>query len=382
MTVIIRSDPFDIVSLAVARSLGKKNIDFSVCSKKEKPLAFYSKYCKTTSVSRNDVDFFSQLSKDSIVYPMNETLMLQLAKNKKNLSCSLAFSEYPTLETVINKSRLMHHAIENDIPCPKTVFIDRSEDIPEFSTTITFPAVLKPCRGSGGKGILFVNSHKEFRSVAFGFFEQYGPFIIQEKIPFIQKYTVGVLCNADSKVRRVCAIKEIRNYPVDTGPACYAETVYYPELVKLSVKLMESLNYFGIADIDFLVDARTGKPALMEINPRFWGSLQVAINAGVDFPSLLFELMKKGDIEQSFDYKTGIRCRHLVFDDILRLLSIIRGQYVWSYKARSIIDFLKLHPQDGYYVFCLDDLKPFRHLIRKKILKPFQPAESVDKNIG
>jgi len=141
---------------------------------------------------------------------------------------------------------------------------------------------------------------------------------------------------------------------------------------------MESLNYFGIADIDFLVDARTGKPTLMEINPRFWGSLQVAINAGVDFPSLLFELMKKGDIEQSFDYKTGIRCRHLVFDDILRLLSIIRGQYVWSYKVRSIIDFLKLHPQDGYYVFSLEDLKPFRHLIRKKILKSFRPAESVD----
>jgi len=369
LTIIIRSDPFDVVSLAVGRSLGKKNIDFMVFSKKEKTLAQYSRYCRNSPVSLNDSDFFSKLSPDYMVYPMDETLMLQLSKNKKNLQCSLAFSEYPTLETVVNKSRLMHHAIENNIPCPETFFIDRSEDIGNFSPMLEFPAVLKPNIGSGGRGITFINSLKEFHTIGNRFFEKYGPFIIQEKIPFIHKYTVGVLCNADSMVRRACVIKERRNYPVETGPACYAETVSYPELVNLSVTLMESLNYFGIADLDFLVDARTGKPTLMEINPRFWGSLQVAINAGVDFPSLLFELMKNGDIEKSLDYKTGIRCRYLVFDDIKRLLSILRGQYARSYKIKSISDFLTFHPEDGYYVFCWDDLKPFQTLIRKKILK-------------
>ena len=367
MTVIIRSDPFDVISLAVVRSLGKKNIDFTVFSTNEKTLANYSKYCKNSIVSFNEFDFFLKLSPDYMVYPMDENLMLQLSKNKKNLQCSLAFPEYPTLETVINKSRFIRHAIEHNVPCPQTVFIDRSEDIRNISTMPEFPVVLKPSAGSGGKGIRFINSFEEFRITGKRFFEKYGQFTIQEKIPFIHKYTVGVLCNADSKVRRACVIKEIRNYPVETGPACYAETVYYPELVKLSVKLMESLNYFGIADIDFLVDARTGKPILMEINPRFWGSLQVAINAGVDFPSLLFELMKTGDIEKSFDYKTGVRCRHLVFDDILRLLSILRGHYSRSYKIKSITDFLTFHPEEGYFVCCLDDLNPFLHLIRKKI---------------
>jgi predicted ATP-grasp superfamily ATP-dependent carboligase len=246
---------------------------------------------------------------------------------------------------------------------------------------LEFPAVLRPSTGCGGKGITFVSSLKELHSIKKGFFNDHGPYMIQEKIPFRNKYTVGVLCNADSKVRRICVIKEIRNYPVETGPACYVETVNYPELVNISVKLMESLNYFGIADIDFLIDERSGEPKLMEINPRFWGSLQVAINAGVDFPSLLFELVSNGDIKKSFDYKTGIRCRHVIIDDLQRLLSIIKGHYAGSYKVATIIDFLKIYPQDGYYIFTLDDLKPFRRHVLNKILKNLN-TENTSQDIG
>ena len=138
----------------------------------------------------------------------------------------------------------------------------------------------------GGKGS-FLPILRDLDTLKGDFFRTHGPYMIQEKIPFKNKYTVGVLCNADSRVRRLCVIKEIRNYPVETGPGCCVETVRYPELEKLSIRLMESLNYYGIADIDFLIDERTGGPVLMEINPRFWGSVQVAINAGVDFPVLL-----------------------------------------------------------------------------------------------
>lgn len=369
MKAIITSDLDDLVSLAVVRSLGKKNINFSVISKYERALAFHSKYCKNIHVTNSDLNFFLKLSKDDILYPMDETLMCQISKNKKKITCSLAFPEYPTLEKVVNKSRLILHALEHDIPCPKTFFITRSEDIEKISTMLEYPVVLRPNTGCGGKGITFVNSLHELHAIKKGFFNDHGPYMIQEKIPFRNKYTVGVLCNADSKVRRICVIKEIRNYPVDTGPACYVETVNYPELVNISVKLMESLNYFGIADIDFLVDERSGEPKLMEINPRFWGSLQVAINAGVDFPSLLFELVSNGDIKKSFNYTPGIRCRHVIIDDLQRLLSILKGHYAGSYKVATIIDFLKIYPQDGYYIFSLDDLKPFKRHVLNKVLK-------------
>ena len=39
--------------------------------------------------------------------------------------------------------------------------------------------------------------------------------------------------------------------------------------------------------VEFKLDARDGVAKLMEINGRFWGSLQLAVDAGVDFPAIL-----------------------------------------------------------------------------------------------
>lgn len=38
--------------------------------------------------------------------------------------------------------------------------------------------------------------------------------------------------------------------------------------------------------VEWKVDLRDGRPKLMEINPRFWGSLELAVRSGVNFPSL------------------------------------------------------------------------------------------------
>ena len=86
-------------------------------------------------------------------------------------------------------------------------------------------------------------------------------------------------------------------------------------------------------------------------------------------------MMKDGDVAKSLDYTAGVRCRHLVFDDILRLRGIIKGGYSLAFKVDAIMEFLTFHPADGYYVFRRDDLMPFRHLVRKKILKSLHQSE-------
>ena len=39
--------------------------------------------------------------------------------------------------------------------------------------------------------------------------------------------------------------------------------------------------------VEYKRDSSTGQPYLMEVNGRFWGSLQLAIDSGVDFPRIL-----------------------------------------------------------------------------------------------
>jgi predicted ATP-grasp superfamily ATP-dependent carboligase len=59
----------------------------------------------------------------------------------------------------------------------------------------------------------------------------------------------------------------------------------------------------------------------MEINPRFWGSLQLSILSGVDFPYLLYKMAVNGDVDPVTDYPEGVRCRWLLPGDILHFLT-------------------------------------------------------------
>jgi len=366
---IITTNSDDHIGLAVVRSLGKNNIDFQVVSTTKNTLAWHSRYCKKTVVDRNDLSFFSKLSGEDVVFPMIEETMLLLAKNKSKLKCRLGFSEFETLQTTCDKSLLIQHAMDHNIPCPKSYVIKKPEDIQACISAIDFPTILKPSRGAGGKGIRSVESPDLLPAIAEQFLSDNGHFLLQEKITYTTKYTIGALCNSDHDLRRVCVLKELRNFPVETGQACYVETVSEPKLVKFAESLLKSLNFVGIADIDLVIDARDNQPKLMEINPRFWGSLQAAINAGVDFPSLLNTMLLEGDIEKSLSYKKGLRCRYMIYADLKRLVNILRNDYPVEYKRKALRDFFTFPSDDRYYIYSQSDIAPFFWLSYIKIIR-------------
>jgi predicted ATP-grasp superfamily ATP-dependent carboligase len=62
--------------------------------------------------------------------------------------------------------------------------------------------------------------------------------------------------------------------------------------------------------VEFKKDQRDGRFKLMEINPRFWGSLNLAIQSGVDFPYLFYDMALTGDCDVVLDYKVGVKCKN------------------------------------------------------------------------
>lgn len=346
-------------ALAILRSLGRNKIDTAVMASNKKALSFYSKYCNQKIISNYNIEFFSKLRENDMVMPVDEDVMLLLAKNKSKVKCILPFSDYPTLNKLINKSLMVKHAIESNITSPRSYFVNNSDDIDKIKSELEFPVVIKPNRGTGGTGINIVNSPAKLKDTFKYVLANYGPSFIQEKIPYVDKYKVEYLLNDESRIRRVCVTKINRNYPLDTGPSCCVETVKKPDVLRAGMKFLEPLDYYGIADFDFVIDERTGKPVLMEINPRFWGSLQSAITAGVDFPYLLYKMVEEGDIDTSLNYRTGVKSRYVLFNDLRYTLEILKGNYTTSHKLRTIVDFLNFYQDDSYYIFTLEDFKPF-----------------------
>ena len=96
-------------------------------------------------------------------------------------------------------------------------------------------------------------------------------------------------------------------HPATGGVSILAETTDEPALLKSAVKLMEVLRWNGPADVEFKIDERDGIPKLLEVNTRFWGGLDLAIQAGVDFPHLTCELAVGRDFRVAGDYRVGLR---------------------------------------------------------------------------
>jgi len=63
----------------------------------------------------------------------------------------------------------------------------------------------------------------------------------------------------------------------------------------------------------------------MEVNGRFWTSLELAIQSGVDFPRLWLEVLSNRPVEPVSVYRTGITLRW-VWGDMRRLLYLLAGR--------------------------------------------------------
>ena len=189
--------------------------------------------------------------------------------------------------------------------------------------------------------------------------------MIQEYIPGTN-YSVAAICN-EGKPRALCCIKVTRAWPPTGGNSCFRETVpIEPRMKEYSEKILKALNWYGIAEVEFKLDSRDNTPKLMEINPRFWGSLPVAIKSGIDFPYLLYRLAMDGDIPNSFNYTVGVKGRYLE-QDIMYIISLLTQSSLSPKltaanprKLVSLINWLKLYEPGLFYdLFELEDPIPF-----------------------
>src|SRR5262249_45195107 len=122
------------------------------------------------------------------------------------------------------------------------------------------------------------------------------------------------------------------------------------------VRLLEHVKWHGVAMVEFKVDDDSGFPMLMEINGRFWGSLQLAIDAGLNFPYLLYQMISGVHVavaDQS--YRIGTKSRWLLGDLDCLLLRLVKSKSQLNLDARApsrwrfLVEFCKLFQRDLHY---------------------------------
>ena len=132
-----------------------------------------------------------------------------------------------------------------------------------------------------------------------------------------------------------------------------------PTLLAHARALLDAVAWHGIAMVEFKV-AEDGTPYLMEINTRFWGSLQLAIDAGVDFPWLLYNLACDKPVLPVEGYKIGCRLRWVLGDLDSLYLSLKDKTSPLRTKLAAVGRFLLPAPfKTRHEINRWSDLRPF-----------------------
>ena len=105
-----------------------------------------------------------------------------------------------------------------------------------------------------------------------------------------------------------------------TGWSSYRTSWWHPEIIADAEAKLEHLDFHGVAMMEYRWDPATDAFRLLEMNARFWGSLHLALYAGIDFPRLLVDAFLGHTVEPAPEPQSGVRCRNVALD----------VRYVWS----------------------------------------------------
>jgi carbamoyl-phosphate synthase large subunit len=181
---------------------------------------------------------------------------------------------------ICRDKQLLMEAVKGKVPIPENEPLT-----PAVADRVTsFPRLVKPRSGAGSRGVARIDSRDDLAAVPMD-----GSFLLQEFLPG-EEYSVDVYVARDGRV--VGAVPRER-MKIDSGIAIASRTVNLPEVVRSAVKTAEIIGIRGTANVQFK-RAADGVFKLLEVNPRYPGTLPLTGAAGVDMPRLMAdELMGK-----------------------------------------------------------------------------------------
>lgn len=220
-----------------------------------------------------------------------------------------------------DKAQTLQAAEAVGVPVPPWTVADPDpERALRQADALGYPVVLKPRVSSGGRGLALAQTPTALREYLGRPDPAAPPPLLQRWVGWGPQYDVCLLYDAQGRRVAAFAQRELRHYPLAGGPSTVQESVAAPELVDLADRLLQRIGWVGPAEAEFRIDA-AGVPRLMEVNPRYWASLALAIAAGVDFPALHVALSLGQRVQVPAAYRLGLRCRWLLPGDMLHYLA-------------------------------------------------------------
>jgi predicted ATP-grasp superfamily ATP-dependent carboligase len=345
-------------ALAIIRSLGMKGLRVVAADYIEPSLGSASRYAsdsaRYTDPARDPARFVNDIAEMvgalgicTIMPATDVTTMLLVEQRDRMLPALVAAPSAESYESVSDKRALVSMALELNVPVPETRVAWTSSEIELAARDLGYPLVLKPARSR------YLQGNRIFTTAVKIVDDEHLLAAALQQVPWlpaipclVQRFIPGhgagifAICG-DQGPLAWFAHQRIREKPPSGGVSVLSQSVAVNSSMQASAaRLLSASRWRGVAMVEYRM-AHDGTPYLMEVNGRFWGSLQLAVDSGVDFPWMSFQLANGESPLPVSSYVTGRRLRWLLGDVDNLLLQIRNPRTDLTGKARAAGRFLK-----------------------------------------
>jgi protein-tyrosine-phosphatase/predicted ATP-grasp superfamily ATP-dependent carboligase len=309
------------ITVTLARSLHRRGIPVEVASFQPKEPVLSSRaiarFHRLPFQSHDPAEFAASLlslvreRQFDMILPASDPALAALARYYDELSPFAHVGCPPprVVDRVLNKSLTLEAARHCGITVPATYSVANIAQLESVASKLSFPVVAKPSE-KGGKGFrvhYFVTLQDLSAAIEQ---KRLGPALLQEYCPGVG-LGIEILLH-DGECVALFQHRRLKEAPSTGGVAVMAVSeVPDPALAAASLQLLRTLEWEGVAMVEFRVDRTRGTFVLMEVNGRYWGSCSLPILAGVDFPFYHWQLVHGQRPQMPSQYSIGLRWRWL-----------------------------------------------------------------------
>jgi len=249
-----------------------------------------------------------------VLLPFTHGAVLPISLHLEELSAlaAIPFPTYKVLSQAHDKLETARLAYRLGIHIPVTWEVRNESELIALKDELVYPSLVKARQGCGiGKTIRFA---KNFDELLRGYREitlqsstppinDFQHLIIQEYIP--GQIHDGLFLYEDGLCRLAVSQERVVTYPAQGGTGAVNRTTDNPMILDIGRRLLNELGWHGPAQVEVKFDPRDGKYKLLEINPKFWGTLACSMAAGVNFPEMAVQMALGKVNHWQEDYMVG-----------------------------------------------------------------------------
>jgi predicted ATP-grasp superfamily ATP-dependent carboligase len=198
------------------------------------------------------------------------------------------------IERSLDKLLLLEQAAWFGLDAPASHVCATASELRACAEEVGYPVMLKPARSVDTDGTwrtqmsVIVREPAQLAAAGSTLAE---PFTLQrfhEAAPVVS--VAGVI--DDGVLLGTAVARYARTWPPQAGSASASITIAPPEgLVERSRQLLTEIGWRGIFELEFL-ELADGRHAAIDLNPRVYGSMSLAIAAGANLPAIWVDVLR------------------------------------------------------------------------------------------